>query len=710
MAGSPDFTFGAKRRDLDLRVFPERDQKTRRNLNAKVSRNLPAISAPERNVSKGVADALARGIANLRGGDERARAQRASGIADAFSWLNPVEPVERAVRHGVGQLSGGPAASTADLVNLMLPAAGLAARPLARLASKALPAGAARWLGGSRAMPEIDDAVEGSFSVKPTPQQPLLAARPVPRALPAPGKQLALPNYHAPLPEYAAKPRGGQWLPSGVQEPNVLHPETGRFTTSGGIAPEHLLGDLAPQGFNAEAVAANPELAGVNAHRDWIERNLAKYIKNDFGSPEDPLRLLDEQGIRLPNDYRGEVPWSDAVRYNVDQTTFGGLVGPGAPEAEFLLQDYPWMAKQPVTDQIYGLREGALSSLGFGHLSDEIGNMARLNSGLPENFRLRPEQLSRLSVPDAVRRVHELGAWRQANAAEANAALSRNPATHVFKEYPDDPNGMHWVELKNPGEDAPAPEGWMRDGNTYYNDMEGTAGHPHPSLQEALEYEGSTMGHCVGGYCNDVAEGRSRIFSLRDAKGQPHVTVETEPDRTSWLDKVDHVPELRDAWDAAHSGRTDPDLPFDRWLQKHAPEMYARNQEVFSASPENIVQIKGKGNRAPVDDYLPYVQDFVKSGQWGEIGDLQNTGLAKLPDNRLVNQQQINEAVARLRADSAARLGGKWTPEIDDIVNRDMPSNMMSPGYLSPEGWESVKPYFEGFAHGGRVRRYLAAR
>lgn len=214
MAGSPDFTFGAKRRDLDLRVFPERDQKTRRNLNAKVSRNLPAISAPERNVSKGAADALARGIANLGGGDERARAQRASGISDAFSWLNPVEPVERAVRHGVGQLSGGPAASTTDLVNLMLPAAGLAARPLARLASKALPAGAARWLDESRAIPEVDDAVEGTFAVRPPQQQPLLATRPVPRALPAPQtppaptRQMALPApekqpqipYH-PLPD-----------------------------------------------------------------------------------------------------------------------------------------------------------------------------------------------------------------------------------------------------------------------------------------------------------------------------------------------------------------------------------------------------------------------------------------------------------------------------------------------------------------------------
>ena len=43
---------------------------------------------------------------------------------------------------------------------------------------------------------------------------------------------------------------------------------------------------------------------------------------------------------------------------------------------------------------------------------------------------------------------------------------------------------------------------------------------------------------------------------------------------------------------------------------------------------DRIIQIKGKQNAAPKEDYLPYVQDFVKSGNWrGEIGDYQNAGL-----------------------------------------------------------------------------------
>ena len=42
------------------------------------------------------------------------------------------------------------------------------------------------------------------------------------------------------------------------------------------------------------------------------------------------------------------------------------------------------------------------------------------------------------------------------------------------------------------------------------------------------EPEGNNMGHCVGGYSRDIAEGRSNIFSLRDPKNEPHVTIETE--------------------------------------------------------------------------------------------------------------------------------------------------------------------------------------
>jgi hypothetical protein len=43
---------------------------------------------------------------------------------------------------------------------------------------------------------------------------------------------------------------------------------------------------------------------------------------------------------------------------------------------------------------------------------------------------------------------------------------------------------------------------------------------------EQLEAEGEIMQHCVGSYCPAVAAGQTIIYSLRDPKGKPHVTVE----------------------------------------------------------------------------------------------------------------------------------------------------------------------------------------
>jgi hypothetical protein len=149
-------------------------------------------------------------------------------------------------------------------------------------------------------------------------------------------------------------------------------------------------------------------------------------------------------------------------------------------------------------------------------------------------------------------------------------------------------------------------------------------------LEEALKYEGETMGHCVGGYCPDVVSGRSRIYSLRDAKGEPHVTVEVQPNMKgmspsefyhsreippSLLEKINQV---------EASGALDDIGSLDDFVMA-SPEYQTY---LKTAKPPNIVQIKGKQNRAPKEEYLPYVQDFVKGGEWSDVGDFKNTGFS----------------------------------------------------------------------------------
>lgn len=42
----------------------------------------------------------------------------------------------------------------------------------------------------------------------------------------------------------------------------------------------------------------------------------------------------------------------------------------------------------------------------------------------------------------------------------------------------------------------------------------------------SLNREGKLMNHCAGSYANQVASGRTKIFSLRDPNNKPHCTIE----------------------------------------------------------------------------------------------------------------------------------------------------------------------------------------
>jgi len=44
-----------------------------------------------------------------------------------------------------------------------------------------------------------------------------------------------------------------------------------------------------------------------------------------------------------------------------------------------------------------------------------------------------------------------------------------------------------------------------------------------------LGAEGERMDHCVGGYCQSVSEGNTVIYSLRDARNRPHITMNYKP-------------------------------------------------------------------------------------------------------------------------------------------------------------------------------------
>jgi len=87
------------------------------------------------------------------------------------------------------------------------------------------------------------------------------------------------------------------------------------------------------------------------------------------------------------------------------------------------------------------------------------------------------------------------------------------------------------------------------------------------NTEKDLGVEGDKMGHCVGSYCDDVASGRTTIYSLRDARNEPHATIEVLPT-----------------------------LPLGR-----------------SRSRGKVEQIKGKGNTAPVEKYRPMIRQWLQT-------------------------------------------------------------------------------------------------
>lgn len=111
-----------------------------------------------------------------------------------------------------------------------------------------------------------------------------------------------------------------------------------------------------------------------------------------------------------------------------------------------------------------------------------------------------------------------------------------------------------------------------------------------------LKREGGRMGHCVGSYHDRVSGGSTKIFSLRDAKNRPHVTIRVEnANPVYWHPESDQL-----------------SLP-------------------LADSGGSIAEVKGKQNQPPVARYLSYVKDFITRFNVGmedsALYDLEKSGL-----------------------------------------------------------------------------------
>lgn len=122
----------------------------------------------------------------------------------------------------------------------------------------------------------------------------------------------------------------------------------------------------------------------------------------------------------------------------------------------------------------------------------------------------------------------------------------------------------------------------------------------------------------------------------------------------------------------------------------------------YELPPEKIVQIKRKANLVNSDpyEYRPFVQDFVKSGKWSDVGDLANTGLVKINGGSTNIYDGPNKYKGLTVPDA-----GYYTPRelADHFETQGVPRLAARQHAGDIDGLTEALTPPEGFSTGGRV-------
>ncbi len=663
----------------------------------------------------------------LPGADERPAAQFAGGLGSLFGGVGAGKVAQGARR--VGNVAQGALNTLGDV----------ALAPVPRRASQL---GAIRMRGGNFDTKQLQGILESESANAPQPVQDWMRtnlSNYIRKDLGAPTDPLLalekeLQDLHLPEGTLTAAPP--------LNQVDHLYRMAGNRQVGGlGVEARKTVGDYLDK---------HHELSGGARLTPWGRVSDAQLFTESAKN-----NLAREMSNELPSWTGGNLHIDESVTpemhsaWVADQRARGRRLTPKAKIAfeeqmpKFLAD---WRAKQPDVP-IHTLMGEAPEQLGFNHIRDYLNaatgahsELARLGGAekvrgyppgmggrLPNEMRslalhdagltLDPASLPRLSVADAVRKT---AAWNKHLAESGQGATpGLEKGWQVHKEYPE--TGMKWVKF-GPDRASGLPDGVTEhvapNGQVAYRDEKaGTwIGNEHPSiaaLREGLNAEGQAMGHCVGGYCDEVADNGTQIYSLRDAKNNPHVTVEVSPPGGGRLrDELQLIPDPEYAnpksW--AHLYSKQPTL-HDRVNRERGgngdyPEHAWRVAQQFGIDiPPDIKQIKGKQNAAPVEKYLPHVQDFVKSGKWGDVRDLQNAGLAKFSGGKkTIQNQNLGSRPAKGLVFTVELPTGYMThPEASEFLQKQGVPKELADRHIGYIG-QQQEIEREGYAEGGSVK------
>ena len=446
-----------------------------------------------------------------------------------------------------------------------------------------------------------------------------------------------------------------QRMQAGFPEEGMGNSPTARAweTASDNAIATHRAGDI--QNMPEQYAKFQEAEQKIRSARQAVERKFRQQMAN-VGIEEQNMGMhfatsLDEKA-KIVGD-------TDLAKANAE---YKSLQSPMMESYIRLGKENPWISKVNPETPVY---TSFTSDLGFDHIMDVLRE--DLTAG-----RIRPEQMNKISMSDAVRRTYQ---YDQELAAKMNA--SRAAAREGLPTYKEYPEGYRWVELNKPGSFAQESEA-MGHSVRGYEPPKG-----HPDWSEGSGDAGSS-GYGHGGW-EAIKSGKAKVYSLVDSKGAPHATVEVGANRNQ-LRREDLLPFKEAALEEAKklpNGYTSHDL------NDIEIRMARENMPAF------ISQIKGKGNRAPNEEYLPYIQDFVKSGKWSDVGDIQNTGMRAT--SSVFSDAELRMLRERGETDIPHILSGE---DIQRLHNTIMPEGKR----LKYDAKGNIIGSDEGLAHGGAVR------
>ena len=510
-------------------------------------------------------------------------------------------------------------------------------------------------------------------------------------------------------PLYAVKPKGGNWAPPlgsrdsvtmsvnpikrnpDVISGDMINQAAGEDLWSKMVDmdvyqhPSSWLRENRPDVLNK---LMGEEKGAVNK---WLDTKLEKYIRNDMGTPDDPIRLAHEEGFShipgnaaddlgtwLPEDVaamrvkagypeegfavkrHAEAGFPEAAEANTRKAEMWENLADteitaspaGAYQEQFrmarespsfvangkqaisMAERNPWIEKLDRETPIYKIdRPMDLNeNLGFNHMADEIENMLDPESGLPAALRMTPQQLDKVSVKQMVEKVDAVNKWRAEEASKAELGdMMGNLTATPRMQVPDTQLSF----VKEPGMT------WI--------DIPATV---DKSAMKLCTTIGRQAGWCTQGegLAKRYGSGNNSLTTLIDAEGRPHAqAMMSKPNQSSydaWFQKHKDTPEVDEFlnWEGQPNVTGGLDQRYLAWAKETGRPIEQVAQDITELKPvENAFSSERareymKRDPAYKEKITDSVLKFLNAGNWGKVNDLHHYDIVDLQNPDIVKR------------------------------------------------------------------------